>query len=202
MKIFGHPMSTCTRKVLTTLAETHTPYELVVVDFAKGEHKQPPHTLRQPFGQVPALEDDGFALYESRAMCRYLNDKVDGPLVPRDLRARAVAEQWISIESANFSGHAMKFVYQYIFKRDVEAKVLEAAGQALDKTLGIMDAQLAKHPYIAGSTFTLADICYMPYLEYVMASPAKEIVAKHPNVSAWWIKISDRPSWRKVTGRA
>jgi glutathione S-transferase len=202
MKIFGHPMSTCTRKVLTTLAETHTPYELVVVDFAKGEHKQPPHTLRQPFGQVPALEDDGFALYESRAMCRYLNDKVDGPLVPRDLRARAVAEQWISIESANFSGHAMKFVYQYTFKRDVEAKVLEAAGQALDKTLGIMDAQLAKHPYIAGSTFTLADICYMPYLEYVMASPAKEIVAKHPNVSAWWTKISDRPSWRKVTGRA
>jgi glutathione S-transferase len=202
MKIFGHPMSTCTRKVLTTLAETHTPYELVVVDFAKGEHKQPPHTLRQPFGQVPALEDDGFALYESRAMCRYLNDKVDGPLVPRDLRARAVSEQWISIESANFSGHAMKFVYQYIFKRDVEAQVLEAAGQSLDKTLGIMDAQLAKHPYIAGSTFTLADICYMPYLEYVMASPAKEIVAKHPNVSAWWAKISDRPSWRKVTGRA
>jgi glutathione S-transferase len=202
MKIFGHPVSTCTRKVLTTLAETHTPYELVVVDFAKGEHKQPPHTLRQPFGQVPALEDDGFALYESRAMCRYLNDKVDGPLVPRDLRARAVAEQWISIESANFSGHAMKFIYQHTFKRDVEAKVLEAAGQALDKTLGIMDAQLAKHPYIAGSTFTLADICYMPYLEYVMASPAKEIVAKHPNVSAWWTKISDRPSWRKVTGRA
>jgi glutathione S-transferase len=202
MKIFGHPMSTCTRKVLTTLAETHTPYELVVVDFAKGEHKQPPHILRQPFGQVPALEDDGFALYESRAMCRYLNDKADGPLVPRDLRARAVAEQWISIESANFSGHAMKFIYQYVFKRDVDPKVLEAAGQALDNTLGIMDAQLAKHPYIAGSTFTLADICYMPYLEYVMASPAKEIVAKHPNVSAWWAKISDRPSWRKVTGRA
>jgi glutathione S-transferase len=96
----------------------------------------------------------------------------------------------------------MKFIYQHTFKRDVEAKVLEAAGQALDKTLGIMDAQLAKHPYIAGSTFTLADICYMPYLEYVMASPAKEIVAKHPNVSAWWTKISDRPSWRKVTDRA
>jgi glutathione S-transferase len=202
MKIFGHPMSTCTRKVLTTLAETHTPYELVVVDFAKGEHKQTPHTLRQPFGQVPALEDDGFALYESRAMCRYLNDKVDGPLVPRDLRARAVAEQWISIESANFSGHAMKFIFKDVFKRDIEASVLEAAGQALDKALGIMDAQLAKHPYIAGSTFTLADICYMPYLEYISATPAKEIVAKHPHVSAWWTKISDRPSWRKVTGRA
>ena len=56
MKIFGHPMSTCTRKVLMTLAETSTPYDFVLVDFAKGEHKQAPHTQRQPFGQVPALE--------------------------------------------------------------------------------------------------------------------------------------------------
>jgi glutathione S-transferase len=87
-------------------------------------------------------------------------------------------------------GEVNKFVYQYIFKRNVEPSVLEVAGQAPDKTLGIMDAQLAKHPYIAGSTFTLADICYMPYIEYVMATPAKELVAKHPNVSAWWTKTT------------
>jgi glutathione S-transferase len=122
--------------------------------------------------------------------------------VPRDLRARAVAEQWISIETSNFSAHAMKFVYQHIFKREQEASVLEQAGQSLDKALGIMNTQLGKNPFIAGQTFTLADICYMPYIEYVMNTPAKEIFAKHPNVAAWWTKISDRPSWRKVTDRA
>ncbi len=47
MKVYGHPMSTCTRKVLMTLAETNTPYEFTLVDFAKGEHKQEPHTARQ-----------------------------------------------------------------------------------------------------------------------------------------------------------
>jgi glutathione S-transferase len=202
MKIFGHPMSTCTRKVLTTLAELHTPYELVVVDLGKGENKLPPHIARQPFGQIPTLEDDGFSVYESRAICRYLNEKANGPLVPKDLRERAVAEQWISVETSNFSTHAMKFVYQYAFKRPVEASVLEQAGHALDKASAILDAQLAKTPFIAGSTFTLADICYMPYLEYTATTPASEIYGKYPNLLAWWNKLSERPSWRKVTGRA
>jgi glutathione S-transferase len=70
LKVFGHPMSTCTRKVLTTVNELGLPHEFVVVDFATGEHKQPAHLSRQPFGQVPAIDDDGFALYESRAICR------------------------------------------------------------------------------------------------------------------------------------
>jgi hypothetical protein len=52
IKVFGHPASTCTRKVLMTLAETNTPFELTTIDFAKGEHKQQPHLSRQPFGQI------------------------------------------------------------------------------------------------------------------------------------------------------
>jgi len=118
MKIFGHPMSTCTRKVLMTLAETSTAHEFVLVDFAKGEHKQSPHLARQPFGQVPALQDGDFDLYESRAMCRYINDKVGGPLVPRELRDRARMEQWISVETSNFTAPVMKFVFHHIFKRE------------------------------------------------------------------------------------
>jgi glutathione S-transferase len=201
MKIFGHPMSTCTRKVLMTLAETNTPYDLTVVDFAKGEHKQEPHLSRQPFGQVPALQDDDFELYESRAMCRYINDKVNGPLVPRDLRDRARMEQWISVETSNFTAPAMKFIYQYIFHREQAAGVLETAAEQLDKTLTIMDKQLASTPFIAGKTFTLADICFMPYIEYAMNTPAKDVFAKHAPAVAWWNKVSERPNWLKIAGR-
>jgi len=201
MKIFGHPMSTCTRKVLMTLAETNTPHELVVVEFATGEHKKPAHLARQPFGQVPALQDGDFELYESRAICRYINDKVNGPLVPHDLRDRARVEQWISVETSNFTGPVMKFVFKYIFQREQTAEALETAGQQLGTALGIMDKQLAGHPFIAGATFTLADICFMPYIEYGMGTPAKEIFAKHPHVTAWWSKISEKPTWRKIAGR-
>ncbi|HMG19798.1 MAG TPA: glutathione binding-like protein [Kofleriaceae bacterium] len=201
MKIFGHPMSTCTRKVLMTLAETSTAHEFVLVDFAKGEHKQSPHLARQPFGQVPALQDGDFDLYESRAMCRYINDKVGGPLVPRELRDRARMEQWISVETSNFTAPVMKFVFHHIFKREQTPEVLATAATQTDATLAILENQLAAQPFIAGGSFTLADICFMPYIEYAMNTPAKEHFAAHPHVMAWWSKISERPTWRKVVGR-
>jgi glutathione S-transferase len=202
IQIYGNPMSTCTRKVLMTLAETNTPFEMHVVDFTKGEHKQEPHVRRQPFGRIPALEDDGFELFESRAMARYINDKAGGKLVPADGKGRAKMEQWISVETSEFSGNAMKFVAEYVFKRPQEPGVIEAAGKALDLTCSVMERQLAKTPFLAGADLTIADIGFMPYIEYAMATPAKDIFAKYPHVMAWWNKLSERPTWRKATGKA
>jgi glutathione S-transferase len=201
MKIFGHPASTCTRKVLMTLAETETPYEFVVVDFAKNEHKQQPHLSRQPFGQVPALEDENLRMYESRAMARYINQKVGGKLVPADLVGRARMEQWISIETSNFAGPAMKFIYQYVFGRPQPQEVLDTARKQIDLALDVMSAQLDGRNYLVGDQFTLADICFMPYFEYTMSSPVKESIAARASVSAWWTRVSERPTWRKVAGR-
>ncbi len=202
IKIFGHPASTCTRKVLMTLAETKTPYEFLLVDFAKGEHKQPAHLSRQPFGQIPAIDDDGFSFYESRAICRYINEKVGGNLVPGDIKGRALMEQWISVETSNFTPHAMKFIYHDAFKRAQEPAVLEAAGKGLETALGIMDARLAVSPTLAGPQLSLADVCFMPYFEYAVPSSAKPIFAKYSHVNAWWNRVSERPTWKKATGRA
>jgi glutathione S-transferase len=200
MKLYGHPYSTCTRKVLLTLAETNTPYELTVVDFAKGEHKQEPHLTRQPFGQVPAIDDDGFKLFESRAIARYINQKARGPLVPTDLQEFARMEQWISIETSDFSGPAMKFIFQHAFHRPQSDEVLLAAGNALDLALDVMNSRLSVAPYFAGNSFSLADICFMPYVGYLMGSPPKERIARHSRVEAWWGRVSERPSWKKIAG--
>jgi glutathione S-transferase len=202
MKLFGHPMSTCTRKVLMTLAETNQQADFEMVDLFKGDHKASEHTTRQPFGQVPALEDNAFALYESRAICRYLNEKVNGPLIPRDLRDRARMEQWISVETSNFTAPAMKFIYHHVFQRPQTQDTLDTAAQQLDAALGAMDRELASQPFLAGQEFSLADICFMPYIEYAMATPAKAHFAKFPHVTAWWNKVSEKPSWRQIVGRA
>jgi glutathione S-transferase len=202
MKIFGNPVSTCTRKVLMTAYETQTPFELVVVDFTKGEHKQAPHVARQPFGQVPALEDDGFELFESRAMARYIDAKSGGSLTPKDLQGRALMEQWISIETSNFTPHAMKFIYHSVFKREQTPEVLKAAGGALDTAYGVMERTLTQSPFLVGDKLTLADICFAPYVEYLALSPAAAKLTEHPRVAAWWAKVSERPTWRKVAGRA
>jgi glutathione S-transferase len=134
-------------------------------------------------------------------MSRYLNEKAGGKLVPSDVKARGKMEQWISVETSEFSGNAMKFIYEYMFKRPQEPAVLEAARKGLDTTCRVMETQLAKTPFLAGPDFSLADIVYMPYLEYAMATPAKDIFAKYPHLMGWWNKISERPTWRKATGK-
>jgi glutathione S-transferase len=200
MKLFGHPMSTCTRKTMFTLHETATPFDFVLVDFAKGEHKQPEHLSRQPFGQVPAL-DDGFALYESRAMMRYIDEKAGNKLTPSDPQARAMMEQWISVETSNFTPHAMKFIYHSIFKREQTPETLAAAGVGLDRACEVLDAALAGKTWLCGDKFTLADICYAPYLEYAMGTDARERILAHRNVATWWNRVSERPAWRTTVGR-
>ncbi len=207
MKIHGHPASTCTRKVLTTLAEKNHPYEFVLVDFAKGEHKAPAHTRFQPFGQVPALEeDDGWVLYESRAICRYLDATLPGPkLTPSDARAAARMEQWMSVETSNFTPHAMKIVYQTVFARwygkdPIQANIDEGR-EKLQLPLDVLERQLAQTEWLVGDQYTLADLCYLPYLEYLEQGGDSALVHSRPNVSRWWTAARARPSWRKTIGK-
>lgn len=207
MKLSGHPFSTCTRKVLTLLHEKGQKPELNVVDFAKGEHKTADYMGLQPFGKLPVLEDDGFVLYESRAICRYLDEKLGGTrLAGTDLKSRAVVEQWISVEQSEFSTHAMKVIMQAyfhpMFGQPTDQEVVAAGRKGLEIAFPILDRQLARHTHLAGDAFTLADLTYMPYVEYLTATPVKDLFDKHTHVAAWWKRISDRPSWKAVTGKA
>lgn len=121
LKLVGNPLSTCTRRVAVVLKEKNVPYEFVVIDFAKGEHKVPSYLEKQPFGQVPYLDDDGFIVFESRAIARYiaLKYKDQGtPLLPdsSDLKGLALLEQAISIESSNFEPFASGIAFEKVFK--------------------------------------------------------------------------------------
>ena len=202
IKLYGNPMSTCTRKVLCTLHETAAPFELVTLDFMKGEHKQPAHVARQPFGQMPAIDDDGFVLYESRATARYIDAKTGNKLTPHDAKQRARMEQWISVETEDFTPNAMKFIYAEVFKREQTAETMANATARLELACSVLDKQLATTPYLTGEQFTIAEIAYAPYLEYAMNTSAKTTFAKHPHLMAWWNKIAERPTWRKTAGRA
>jgi glutathione S-transferase len=99
MKLHGSPFSTCTQRVLTVLAEKGvTDFEIVTVNLPAGAHKREPHISMQPFGRIPALEDDGFVVYESRAICRYIAAKYaeqGNQVMPNgsDLKALAIFEQ-------------------------------------------------------------------------------------------------------------
>lgn len=98
LKLYGMPLSTCTKRVVTVLAEKKVDYELVTIDFAKAEHKSAPYLQKQPFGKIPYLDDDGFIVFESRAIARYIATKYANQgtqLLPAagDLKAQAIFEQ-------------------------------------------------------------------------------------------------------------
>src|SRR3979411_2371133 len=107
MKVHGHPQSSCTRKVLVTLAEKGRRADLVVVDLFAHAQKSATHLARHPFGVIPVLEDDdGFVLYESRAIIRPLDATLDGPsLTPREARERARMDQWLSVDQSYVGPH-------------------------------------------------------------------------------------------------
>lgn len=205
MKVYGHPMSTCTRKVLTVLAEKGHEAEFVVVDLMKGDHKKDDHIARQPFGVVPALEDDGFWLYESRAMVRYLEEKLSGPkLMPADAKERALAEQWISVEYSYFTPAAMKIIRQMLFSRMAgqapDMSVVEKGREEASRVLDVAEKTLATQEFFGGAAFSLADISWMPYVQYLFASESGDLITSRKGVGAWWERVSTRPSWKKVAG--
>lgn len=194
--------STCTQRVLMSAIENGADFEIVTVDLRKGEHKQPAHLARQPFGQIPVLKDGDFQVYESRAIARYVNETRGGKLTPADAHKRAIMEQWISLEQGTITPEISGIVGQRVFapmfggKCD-EAQVAKHADKA-KQGLDIMDAHLAKNQFLAGDAFSLADVYFMPYFAMALHTPEKTLLESRPNIAAWWGRVSSRPSWTKT----
>jgi glutathione S-transferase len=206
MKIYGHPMSGGTRLVLLAAAEKKIPHEHVVLDFAKGTHKQPEHLARQPFGKIPAMEHEGLKLFESRAIARYIGEAFPGEsFIPTDARERALVDQWVSAEMMEFFPVAHQLVLQLVIFPAMgmgapDAARVEDLRTNLAPVLAVLDRALEGKSYLVGNKFTLADMVYMPDLEYLHAGGEGDRIAKFPNVTRWWKGLSTRQTWRKVTG--
>ena len=206
MKIFGNPMSTCTRRVMMALHEKQAKFDFVSIDFAKGEHKGPENMARQPFGQIPSMTDGDFTLFESRAMLRYIDETVAGQsLTPKDPKVRAHMEQWVSVEMSDFNPGVAAIVFEEVFQPmfggKADASKVEDAKKKIESCLPVLDKHLAKGPHFVGDQFTLADICYMPYTEYAMNTSAKDLLMGHKNFAAWWKRVSERAAWKATTAK-
>jgi glutathione S-transferase len=206
MKLYGHPWSVNSRKALMTFAEKGHEPELVVVMLPKGEHKGPEHLARHPFAKVPVLDDDGFMLYETPAINRYLDRRLSGPrLTPEDPREAARMEQFMHVSDAYFSPLGQGLIVELLFRKylggEVDTAAIAKGREAIQTPLDVIDAALASTPFIAGKSFSLADIHWLPYVEYLQRVGEGEQVARRRHLRDWWNRVSERPSWQKV-GRA
>jgi len=203
MNLYGHPWSINTRKTLLTLAEKAAEARLVLVMIPHGEQKRPEHLQLHPFGKVPVLDDDDFVLYEVRAINRYLDTRLAGPrLVPEAPRERARMDQWISVADSYFVPFAHSLIVERLFRRflggDQDAAAIASGRAGIEPALDAIDRALATQPFLAGQTFSLADIHWMPYFEYLTRIGESEPIERRANLRRWWAESSERPSWRRV----
>ncbi|KAJ6454121.1 glutathione S-transferase [Mycena sanguinolenta] len=191
--------------VALTLAEMKIPFEHVVVDMDAKEHKTPEYMAKHPFGQVPLIDDDGFVVYESRAICRYLIEKYSnqGPnLLPKGLKERTLVEQAAAVEYATFHPALSPVLREGVFKPfrklPVDQAALDEALKEFSAKLDVYEVILSKHKFVAGDEFTFADLCHYAYTPLLNLGDIKIMTSKGPNVTRWWNELMSRPTWVKL----
>jgi glutathione S-transferase len=193
IKLHYHPLSTFSRRVLIAFAEKQIPHELIVVDMAAGQHRQQPYLSLNPYGRVPTLEKDGFVLFESTAILNYLEAIWPAPaLVPPDARDRALVDMHMKLCDLQLTRHAGTIIFpkRFLPKERWNTSAMAEAKAEIEKHLMILDKQLAGKTYLVAEQFSLAEACYMPFLDFL---PLMEI--QPPAVVASWSeRLLARPS--------
>ena len=198
--VYGTPLSTYVRTTRMALMEKGVDYDLVDVGVLDAECKGPEHCTRNPFGKVPAFEHDGFQMYETNAIVRYIDEVFDGPsLTPDAARARARMNQAMSIHDYNGYDSMVLDVVAYYFFADFvggqDDARLAAGKERAALCLGEFERLMGDGPYIAGDEVSLADLYIAPSYFYVTMTPAAdELLDPRSGLAAWWQRMTARDS--------
>ena len=195
--LFGAPASTYVRTCRLALEEKGVAYAI-----EEAMPNSEPQLERHPFGKIPAFRHGGLNLFESLAICRYVDETFDGPpLQPADPAGRAVMSQWIS---AYLDYLYRALVVEIVIQRVVvpmrggstdEARVA-AGAEVADGYCAILDGRLAESPYLAGDRASLADFFLTPAISYLLGLPEGALVERRDNLAAWHRRMAERGSYR------
>jgi glutathione S-transferase len=203
IKMWGRNTSSNVQKAMWAVGELGLACNRIDVGGAFGKNKEAPYLAMNPNGLVPTLEeDDGFTLWESNAIVRYLAGKHDkaGVIEPKDPKVRGLAHQWMDWQ-LSVAGPAITPAFWGLIRTPADKRDMAAIKSSQDKTIvcmQIMDAQLAKTSYMAGDVFSYGDIpvgvmCYR-YLHLVPDRPAT------PHLDRWYGQISKRKAFHDHVG--
>jgi glutathione S-transferase len=205
IKIWGRNTSSNVQKAMWAVGELKLEHTRIDVGGAYGKTKEPAYLAMNPNALVPTLEeeeDDGFTLWESNSIVRYLAGKHDkaGVLEPKDAHARALASQWMDWQ-LSVLGPAITPAFWGLIRTPEDKRDMAAIKASQEKTVTAMlmlEGQLAKTPFVAGPAFSYGDIpvgvmCYR-YRQLVPDRP------KTPNLDRWYDAISKRKAFQDQVG--
>ena len=196
IKLYTFPPSTNSRKVRIALLEKGLEFERVNVDLAKREQKNPEYLKIHPFGQIPALDDEGFVIYDSTVINEYLEDEYPyPPLMPSDSEGRARARLMEDFRDTHFNPyfvHLLQETRKPEGERD-EQRIQNAKAE-ITKGLDRIESELQDREYLAGP-FSLADVAFMSNLELLDRFSIPVDANKYKKTVAWIDRLKARPSF-------
>ena len=197
--IWGRNNSINVQKVMWALGELKLEHKRLDAGGAFGKTKEVSYLSMNPNSLVPTLvEEDGFVLWESNSIVRYLAAKYDkaGALEPKDLKARALASQWMDWQ-LSVANPAITPVFWQLVRTPAEQrdhKVIETQTQKTIEAMTMLDTQLGKTAYVAGDTFSCGDIpvgCVCNrFVKLIKERPPM------PNLDRWFAKISSHQAFK------
>ncbi|MGG7673668.1 glutathione S-transferase family protein [Pseudomonas sp. WC2] len=191
IKLYNFPRSGHAHRVELMLSLLQLPTELIFVDLAKGEHKQPAYLAINSFGQVPAIDDGGVVLADSNAILVYLAQKYgNGRWLPADPVGAAHVQRWLSAAAGPiaFGPAAARLVT--VFGAQLNAE--EAISRA-HNLLKVMDVELGKTAYLAGDEPSIADVSAYSYIAH--APEGNVSLEEYGNVRAWLARVEALPGF-------
>ena len=199
LRIWGRVNSVNVKKALWAAEELGLPYERIDAGLHFGVTKTPEYRRMNPNSLVPTIEDDGFVLWESHSIVRYLAAKhAAGTLWPTDLRVRADAERWM--DWAFTFQSAMRDVFWGLIRTPPEKRDMKAieagAKRSADLLEAVLETALAGKDYLAGKSFTMGDIPLGCEVQRWMRVPLER--PRLPNVEAWFERLRARPAFLKI----
>lgn len=196
LRIWGRRNSVNVKKALWCLDELGLEYERIDAGLQYGVVNTPEYRKMNPNGLVPTMEEDGFLLWESHTIVRYLSDKYGkGVLRPMDLEPRSIANQWMDWAFTFQAG--VRDAFWHLIRTPAEkrdAKAIEASRARSGELAKILDAALADRMYVAGA-FSMGDIPIGAEVQRWIRLPIER--PKLPHLEAWFERLCARPAFKK-----
>jgi len=180
-------------RVLWAAEEMGLPYEIVGLDHPNHDLDSPEYRALNPFGQVPAIDDDGVVVTESGAILLYLARK-SGKLWPRDLAGEAQVLRW-SVAALSTIELPVLSLWFVNLSGGKGTKPSQALHDWAEMRIKQLDGWLAERQFVATYEFTVADIL----MSHVLGGGTDlELLKAHPNVLAYRARCAERPAWKKT----
>jgi glutathione S-transferase len=187
LTIYGSDLSGPAIKARLTASYLGLNYKWQTINLREGEQKKEWFLKINPVGKIPAMDDEGFFLFESNAICKYLCDKNNSALYPKDVKKRAVIEQWIDYITIHIAANFSPIMYNRLFAPlrglPVNEKAITDGEGFLAQYFPIIEKQLTKAKYVAAEEMSLADIVLFSILE--PSEMAKVNLSAYPKLNAW-----------------